>query len=214
VFRKVDAHQGLFCEFGQIGAELIGMPAPEGDGTVIDLALQALDRLGINEVQLHLNHAGIFRGLIHSLEMDRIALRSVKAEIGRKDSRGLARRLEGLGVSREIQEQLNLLSGLVGDAKVLRQAESVLRNDESRKAVDELAVLASRLTRWQSVITFDLAEIDEMEYYTGSMFAIVSPKLKNELGKGGRYDALLGAFGSDLPAVGFSFVTERLIQLV
>jgi ATP phosphoribosyltransferase regulatory subunit len=146
--------------------------------------------------------------------MDKKALRSVKAEIGRKDSRGLARRLEGLGVSREIQEQLNLLSGLVGNANVLRQAESALRNDESRMAVEELAVLASRLTRWQSVITFDLAEIDEMEYYTGSMFAIVSPKLRNELGKGGRYDALLGAFGPDVPAVGFSFVTERLIQLV
>jgi ATP phosphoribosyltransferase regulatory subunit len=45
------------------------------------------------------------------------------------------------------------------------------------------------------------------------MFTLFSPRLSGELGKGGRYDALLKEFGADLPAVGFSFSMDRLVEL-
>jgi len=35
-----------------------------------------------------------------------------------------------------------------------------------------------------------------------------------EVASGGRYDGLPGAFGEDLPAVGFSFSVDRLEQIV
>jgi ATP phosphoribosyltransferase regulatory subunit len=79
--------------------------------------------------------------------------------------------------------------------------------------MDDLLELAERLPCWKDRLLFDLTEIDELEYYTGMMFAIFSPRLKSELGKGGRYDALLQEFGRSLPAVGFSFSLDGLAEL-
>ena len=56
-------------------------------------------------------------------------------------------------------------------------------------------------------------KIDEMEYYTGVMFSFFSPRLTSELGRGGRYDTLLQEFGRSLPAVGFSFSLDGLVDL-
>jgi len=71
-----------------------------------------------------------------------------------------------------------------------------------------------RLPQWRNQITFDLTERDDLEYYTGMMFSIIHPAAPDELGKGGRYDGLLPAFGVDLPAIGFSMWTDRLRSLV
>jgi ATP phosphoribosyltransferase regulatory subunit len=57
-----------------------------------------------------------------------------------------------------------------------------------------------------------------LEYYTGFVFDIVSPKLgdKTPIAGGGRYDKLLRWVGSpcDVPAVGSAIHTERLLSAV
>jgi ATP phosphoribosyltransferase regulatory subunit len=213
VFRKVDRHHTRFCEFGQIGAELIEFPGLEGDQEILTLAIRLLDALGLQDVQIHLNHASIFGGLIRELGLDRQGASEVRSEIGRKDTRGLARRLEELGVSAEIRRQVQALTMCIGGLEVLQEARTLLKNEESCSALDQLARLAESLSGWSERIVYDLTEVDEMEYYTGIMVTFFSPKLRSELGKGGRYDTLLGAFGRDAPAVGFSFSMDRLAEL-
>ena len=213
VFRKVDPHQTRFCEFGQIGAELIGEPGAPGDQEILELSMRLLDVLGFQNVQLHLNHAGVFGGLLRELGLDRRRASEVRSEIDRKDTRGLARRLEDLGVAENTRRQVQALTVCIGGAEVLQEARSLLQNPESTKALDDLAGLAETLAPWADRIVYDLSEIDEMEYYTGIMFTFFSPQLRNELGKGGRYDGLLGAFGFDAPAVGFSLSMDRLVEL-
>jgi ATP phosphoribosyltransferase regulatory subunit len=75
-------------------------------------------------------------------------------------------------------------------------------------------MLGKSLERWGDKIVYDLTEIDEMEYYTGTMFAFFSTKAHRELGNGGRYDTLLSEFGVDLPAVGFSFGMDSVLGAV
>ena len=57
-----------------------------------------------------------------------------------------------------------------------------------------------------------------LEYYTGFVFDIVSPKLgdRTPIAGGGRYDRLLHAVGApgDVPAVGSAIHTERLLTVV
>jgi ATP phosphoribosyltransferase regulatory subunit len=214
IFRKVEAKQGRFCEFGQIGAELIGLDSLQRDLEIIDLAMEALWRLGFQDAQLHINHAAIFRGMVPDIHLDPKALRLVKAEIGRKNVRGLAAQLEALGVPSDVRAQVNWLAGCVGDADALRGAASVLKSVESRLGVETLMELGVHLDRWRKNIVFDLSEIDEMEYYTGVMFTFFARGLTEELGKGGRYDTLLKEFGKDMPAVGFSFSMDGLVKLV
>lgn len=57
-----------------------------------------------------------------------------------------------------------------------------------------------------------------LEYYTGLVFEILSPKLgrASPIAGGGRYDALMRAAGArkDIPAVGGAIHTERLLSVV
>lgn len=213
VFRKVDLKHGRYCEFGQVGVELVGVRSVESDREVADLALEALERSGIAGGIIHLNHAGIFRGIVEDLQLERKSLKRVKAAIDRKDARDLAVQLESLGISNSVHDQLAALAGCTGGAEVLDRAAGVVRNPIAQKALEELQSVGAGLNARGGAIQFDLGEIDEMEYYTGIMFAIVHPRLNSEVGRGGRYDTLLREFGADLPAVGFSFSLDAILEL-
>ena len=64
---------------------------------------------------------------------------------------------------------------------------------------------------------FDPTLARGLDYYTGVIFEL-KPTGKSEeltIGGGGRYDNLIGMFaGKDIPAVGFSFGLDRLIELL
>jgi ATP phosphoribosyltransferase regulatory subunit len=213
VFRKADLNRGRYHELRQIGAELIGANSIERDVEMLQLALTALEEAGIHDAQLHLNHAGVFRGIINNLGLNGDELQKVKEQIDRKDMRHLASRLESRGVDSSLRQQLDGICRCVGDQETVKRTRGIVRNEESRAALDSLLKLSERLEPWKGRIVFDLTEIDEMEYYTGVMFTIFSPRLSSELGKGGRYDALLREYGQELPAIGFSCSLDRLAAL-
>lgn len=213
VYRKADHLRGRFSEVRQIGLELVGRNSVEADIEVLDLAMSCFASLGIRDIQLHLNHAGIFRGIIKSLELTPEALCQLKVEIDRKDLRRIATSLERYGVDASLRSQLDAVCRCVGGFDALERLGPAIRNQEARESVDALANLAKRLGRWQENIVFDLTEIDEMEYYTGVMASFLSPSSTAEVGKGGRYDTLVQEFGRLLPAIGVSLDVERLAEL-
>ena len=51
-----------------------------------------------------------------------------------------------------------------------------------------------------------------MESYTG-LASDLCGGVGGEIGGGGRYDHLIGRFGRELPATGFAFDLDRLLQL-
>ena len=59
-------------------------------------------------------------------------------------------------------------------------------------------------------VIFDLGLAHDLGYYTGAVFEVYDPALGEPLGRGGRYDDLLGSFGRPLPAVGFALGIDRL----
>jgi ATP phosphoribosyltransferase regulatory subunit len=212
VFRKADRNRGLFQEFCQVGAECIGVGTLTQDAELVDIALQGLTRSGVQDACVHVNHAGIFRGIVDALGLDEAARAKVKSTIDRKDMRALGTKLAELGIGAGQRLQVDALARCVGDAGVLETAAAALNNRESDSALGELATLAVLLSDWRERVVFDLTEIDEMEYYTGCMFTFFSPSHSGELGKGGRYDGLLREFGKDLPAVGFSLSVDRISE--
>ena len=212
VFRRIEPRNGGYAECWQVGAELIGENSLEHDCEAIVLALESLSALGMESSSVHINHAGIFRGILNGLHLPDAARDRLKAEIDHKDARALANHLEELGVPATIGEQVHVLARCIGGVEVLRDAAAVLRDGESQQAIAHLQALADGLGAWRERVTFDLTEIDELEYYTGIMFALVSPARRSPLGMGGRYDSLLQAFGSDRPAVGFSLSMDSILE--
>ena len=214
VFRKIDPNHRGVAELRQIGAELLGANSPEDDAEIVRVALECLASAGINDVRIHVNHAGVFRGIVNAIGLEGHDLRRISSEIDRKDARGIESQLVRLGVGKEFQAQVHALSSAIGGPEALTRARKAIANAESLNAIGHLEEFASLLGNWNETLVFDLAEIDEMEYYTGIMLAFLSPRLNREIGKGGRYDGLVREFGRDIPAVGFSFSVENLIELL
>jgi ATP phosphoribosyltransferase regulatory subunit len=214
VFRKTGNLRGAFRERVQVGAECIGEAGPEADAELLALMLRSLTQLGAGRVSLHLNHAGIFRGVLRHLRLSPPAARMLRAEIDRKDVRALADRLASLGIPDELQEQVRRLSRCVGGASVLDEALRVVTNEESRSGIARLKDVAGRLASHDVSVTYDLAEMDDLEYYTGIMFTAFLPAQNREAGKGGRYDSLLREFGREAPAIGFSLTLDALREVV
>ena len=60
-------------------------------------------------------------------------------------------------------------------------------------------------------VQVDLGLVGSLDYYTGILLKGYLPGSGAEVLSGGRYDRLLAAFGSDLPAIGFALDLDGLI---
>ena len=93
---------------------------------------------------------------------------------------------------------------------------------EKTKPTDSLKSLFSLLKSQYSLkegvdFFFDPTLARGLDYYTGSIFEL-KPNGKPQdqsIGGGGRYDNLIGMFaGRNIPAVGFSFGIDRIVELI
>jgi ATP phosphoribosyltransferase regulatory subunit len=108
------------------------------------------------------------------------------------------------------------LPNLHGGREILTEARRLAQNEISRRAVDRLeAVLAMIQKHAQADTVFlDLSEVEGMGYYTGIMLRAFVAGIGEEVGSGGRYDELISRFGVDVPAVGFSFDLDLLVNAI
>ena len=67
-----------------------------------------------------------------------------------------------------------------------------------------------------ATVILDFGLVRGLAYYTGIVFEIKHPALEDSLGGGGRYDGLAKALGSasDVPALGFAYTLERLLDAI
>jgi ATP phosphoribosyltransferase regulatory subunit len=63
-------------------------------------------------------------------------------------------------------------------------------------------------------LLLDLGEFRGVDYYDGAVFDVFAPGVGAELGGGGRYDHLIGRFGTDLPSTGFALDVDRLFRAI
>jgi ATP phosphoribosyltransferase regulatory subunit len=216
VFRQEQVGADRQKEFYQIGLESIGASDTWADVEALLLAVDCLLHLGVEDFKIALGNVGFFAGIVSGLNLSGERADALRSAIDHKDCAWLRKEVDGLNLSNEKRDFLIQLPNYSGGREVLDQALAVVQNARSREAL-------ARLTEIQSVIevldlggflTFDLAEVRGLDYYTGIVFKIYSRSSGFELGGGGRYDNLLAKFGWDLPAVGFSFTLDRLLPLI
>jgi ATP phosphoribosyltransferase regulatory subunit len=216
VFRKERARAGRHKELYQVGLETMGVARIWADIEVILLAIECLQRLGLQSFKIVLGHAGFFNGIVAGLDLDLEKIEDLRGAIDHKDPAWLEKEVEDLPISTAKKRFLVDLPFYSGDRKVLSKALSVVRNQRSRKALTELSEISDVIEALdlEKLLTFDLAEVRGLDYYTGIVFKIYGDSIGFELGGGGRYDGLLAKFGWDIPAVGWEFTLDSLLPLV
>ena len=64
----------------------------------------------------------------------------------------------------------------------------------------------------QKYVSFDLGMLSKYHYYTGVIMRGYTYGVGEAIVTGGRYDRLLGYFGSDKPAIGFMVVIDYVME--
>ena len=84
-------------------------------------------------------------------------------------------------------------------------------NSTALNAINHLKRVYELLTVYgfEKYVTFDLGVLSELDYYTGVIFKAYTYEVGEPIANGGRYDRLIGQFGSDKASIGFILYTNN-----
>lgn len=213
VFRHEQAQAGRQCEFYQGGVELLGAPGPTADAEVVALAVEALLEAGLSNFQIGLGQVEFINGIMAESELTLGERQRVKNCMVTRDLVGLGEVLATSRLSPAAQGLIREIPLLHGGDKVISEAYSLVKNESSRAALDNLADIRRLLVSYgiDRYVNLDLGLIRDFDYYTGMVFEAYTPGLGFPLCGGGRYDKMVDSFGIDCPATGFALGIERIL---
>lgn len=230
VWRADRPQHGRYREFIQCDVDIVGSDSMVADAEIINLAVDGLEELGLSPFDLHVNHRGLlallsqacgnpperFNDFCTALDkLDKINRDGVTAEM--QDRNLKTERLSELWSLTTEPVHLDSWDDISGLAEELRRFIHPVQ-DESR-VIDSLLELFQRIRNLgldASQIQFNPTLARGLDYYTGSVFeAFARGESMGSLIGGGRYDGLVGMFlGKTVPAVGFSFGLERIVDIL
>lgn len=196
-------------QIAQAGLECIGLPGAEGETEIIEIAVRALEEVGLGAFFVELALVPLARQLLESVRREQ---RSEATDaLARKDAPALRSAIQG--TPQRAAETLIALVDLYGDAGVLSEAKKVLAGQDallsSLSALDRLVASLDRRGLSER-LAIDLGEVRGFGYYTGPSFSLLADGPGEPLGSGGRYDDLLGRFGHPAPGAGFALDLDHV----
>jgi ATP phosphoribosyltransferase regulatory subunit len=181
---------------------------------VLELALDAMLRSGIEGLVLDMADARIVQGVLAGTEVDPQRLADLVQALSAKDVASLSELSAGLpSITRNA---LRRLTSLYGGVDVLEAARRELpENVLITQALDDLARLSLEVAQSHAEVEigFDLADQSGYAYYSGTRFALYAEGASDALVRGGRYDEVGAVFGRNRPAVGFSLDLKLVASL-
>lgn len=186
VFRGENPQKGRRREFTQFDFDIVGSTDFKEDAKVVSATLKSARAAGLSESVLQINDREIFDNL--NLTKEQIITIDKIEKIGRVEVEKLAGSLTLLENSKKTERLENIFSYLKENG--FEENKDFIFNPFLARGLD---------------------------YYTSTIFELKLAKTSNSLsiGGGGRYDNLIGMFaGKKIPAVGFSFGLDRIIELL
>lgn len=234
IYRYGDTRAGQQREFWQAGVELIGEAAPAADAEILVLALAALrdagigqagidnagvGHAGIGDIRLAVGHLGFFDALMAELSLSASGKDALFEAVDGRSDGALHKFLQGTNLTAEQRAVVAALPSLSGTDydEILDRAQSLCLSDAMRTAIDAMRAILAHVSFYGDdgarSLYVDLSEIHNLGYYTGLTFEALTVGLGYPIASGGRYDSLIGTFGSGQPAVGLAINLDRILYL-
>ena len=213
VFRHSD-EDSTEKESTQAGVELFGNKTPESDAEVITLAIHTLKDIGFRNFKIEIGHAGFFKELLEQADLNPNELQTLQEFIQSKNLVEMEPFLENLQISPELQQDFLSIPLLYGNPReVLKQTETIIRNDKMQDILDNLMHVIDVLEDYgmDDFITLNLGLINDMYYYTDIIFQGFVGNIGKPVLMGGRYDHLGEQFGKEMAAIGFAYEVDFLL---
>lgn len=230
VYRRDDPimTKGRYREFYQCDFDIVGPSYGKmiPDAECLKVAVDILSSIKVGKFMIKVNHRRILDSIIELSGISTDKFRPVCSSVDKLDKEewsAVKKELISKGVD---EEQCEKLWGFVQlkDSpwkllEKLKSIESLYTSPKGKEAIDEMKTLFDYLDAMNitEYVSFDMSLARGLDYYTGLIYEGVlleGPKVGSICG-GGRYDDLLGMFGSKaLPAVGISIGIERLFSIL
>ena len=197
-FRYENKQKGRLREFHQFGVEAFGAENPSIDAEVISLAITFLQRVGLDDLTVHINSIGCPECRKKYNE----ALKSF-----------LRPKLDRLCSTCRDRFERNPLRILDCKSEICREEAKgapVLLDYLCDDCLNHFEELKKNLDLLEIGYEIDNGIVRGLDYYTKTVFEIISGPFT--VCGGGRYDGLIEEFGGDpTPAIGFGLGIERLL---
>ena len=202
-FRHEKPQAGRLWEFHQFGAEMAGSSSPAADAEMISMAGSVIEKLGIKDIELHINSIGCphcrakyYEKLREFFEPNKEKLcPTCLSRLEKNPMRILDCKSE---ICREIGKEAPLMIDYLCD-------ECSEHFTSLKKYLDEMGI----------VYSIDPKIVRGLDYYTKTVFEFITTSIgaQGTVCGGGRYDGLIGEMGGNpTPALGFAMGLERLIM--
>lgn len=204
-FRYEKPQAGRLREFHQFGIENFGTHSMMADAEIISLAHDFLERMGIDQIELHISSVGCRK----CRQEYRIALQNF-----------LRPKFDCLCETCKSRFEKNPMRILdcksPEDKEIVKDAPKMLDYlcDECKQDFEDLK---SYLDATGIPYTVDSSIVRGLDYYTKTAFEFITTKIgaQGTVCGGGRYDHLIEEIGGpDMPGVGFGLGKERLLLLM
>lgn len=213
VYRYEQTQADRQCEFNQAGVEFIGERSAMADCEVLALAIKSIKKSGIRNFRVYLGQVDFINGIMEHYGLSEESKRQIKKALEKHNLVAMGEIVDALAVSEECKKLLKKIPLLRGGRAIIDEAYSMVTNEKSRAALDNLKEIYSLLEMYEVTdwVQIDLDVIRDFDYYTGMVFEVFSPGLGSPICGGGRYDKMLNDFLADCPATGFAIGIERLM---
>ena len=202
-FRHEKPQAGRLWEFHQFGAEMVGSSSPAADAEMICLAGSVIERLGLKDIELHINSIGCPHCRAKYYEKLREFFAPHKEELcGTCQSRFEKNPMRILDCKSEICREIGKDAPLMIDYLC----------DECR---EHFETLKGYLDEMGIKYTVDPKIVRGLDYYTKTVFEFITTSIgaQGTVCGGGRYDGLIEEMGgTPTPALGFAMGLERIIM--
>jgi len=204
VFRYDRPQAGRFREYWQPGLEMLGEQDPIVDAQVIALMMKFYRKIGLKNLVVKINSIGDARG--------RVKMQKALVDYLSARRRTLCTECK----RRIIKNPLRILDCKEKKCQlVAEEAGGVLIDNLSDASKERFTKVLEYLDDMGVNYELDHRLVRGLDYYTHTVFEVVSQEGGLSIGGGGRYDGLVKLLGGPAtPAVGFGVGLERTISLL
>lgn len=211
VFRHQEERAGRQREFYQLGAEVLGLPGPEGEAEALRTFVELLGTGDRRSLVVVFGFAGALDNLI----LDAAAAAEgggvgLVDAIGRRERRHA--RKAGQALLEVVEEGMPRDLGVLGEKAAERLERMINLRSELAERFPEVDLRIDLAEFADQVVAPELkGALGPRAYYDGLVFCAFAGAAAEPVGGGGRYDSLFGHFGAEITATGFSVSLDRLL---
>ncbi|WP_270626853.1 histidine--tRNA ligase [Varibaculum timonense] len=223
VWRAERPQKGRFRQFNQVDIDILGESSFSAEVEILATAWSAVTKLGLDkDSTVLINDRRFLRDLMRAAGIDGDKQDSAFITLDKLEKIGQEAVIKEL-VTHEIasdSQAQSLVAAVASISAVDLQADtktlevSGLQTELPLYDLGEIAAQVGKICP-DIKIKFTPTLVRGMGYYTGSIFEVSHTASGSSICGGGRYDGVVGRWlGRDVPAVGFSFGFERIVDLV